>query len=396
MRKAVVCDGNQRGSVDSGGKDVCILRVEQLKKSFVLDKTVVHAVDGVSFSVGTGEVFGLIGLSGAGKSTLVRCLNLLERPDSGEVWFDGLNLVEQEECVLREKRRQIGLIFQHFNLFMRKTVWENVAYPLRIAGKQKKEFSARVDELLDYIGLSSHARSYPAELSGGQKQRVAIARALALNPRLLLSDESTSALDPVNTELVLSLLRQVVDDLGISIVLITHQMEVAKALCDRIAVMENGRIIEENTVEELFLRPQKPMTRHMVRGFDEDIPLERLTDIASAPVYRLGFRPQSVKRPLISDISRRFDIDVNILAGNINALVGGDVGYLIVSFEGSAQTVQGAIDALRGEGVEVFRLDQTNGLNGRTATGTADSSPACTETAANTALPQVVPASAGE
>jgi len=375
---------------------VCILRVEQLKKSFVLDKTVVHAVDGVSFSVGTGEVFGLIGLSGAGKSTLVRCLNLLERPDSGEVWFDGLNLVEQEECVLREKRRQIGLIFQHFNLFMRKTVWENVAYPLRIAGKQKKEFSARVDELLDYIGLSSHARSYPAELSGGQKQRVAIARALALNPRLLLSDESTSALDPVNTELVLSLLRQVVDDLGISIVLITHQMEVAKALCDRIAVMENGRIIEENTVEELFLRPQKPMTRHMVRGFDEDIPLERLTDIASAPVYRLGFRPQSVKRPLISDISRRFDIDVNILAGNINALVGGDVGYLIVSFEGSAQTVQGAIDALRGEGVEVFRLDQTNGLNGRTATGTADSSPACTETAANTALPQVVPASAGE
>ncbi|HNZ63543.1 MAG TPA: ATP-binding cassette domain-containing protein, partial [Bacillota bacterium] len=137
MRKAVVCDGNQRGSVDSGGKDVCILRVEQLKKSFVLDKTVVHAVDGVSFSVGTGEVFGLIGLSGAGKSTLVRCLNLLERPDSGEVWFDGLNLVEQEECVLREKRRQIGLIFQHFNLFMRKTVWENVAYPLRIAGKQK-------------------------------------------------------------------------------------------------------------------------------------------------------------------------------------------------------------------------------------------------------------------
>ncbi len=375
---------------------MCILRVEQLKKSFVLDKTVVHAVDGVSFSVGTGEVFGLIGLSGAGKSTLVRCLNLLERPDSGEVWFDGLNLVEQEECVLREKRRQIGLIFQHFNLFMRKTVWENVAYPLRIAGKQKKEFSARVDELLDYIGLSSHARSYPAELSGGQKQRVAIARALALNPRLLLSDESTSALDPVNTELVLSLLRQVVDDLGISIVLITHQMEVAKALCDRIAVMENGRIIEENTVEELFLRPQKPMTRHMVRGFDEDIPLERLTDIASAPVYRLGFRPQSVKRPLISDISRRFDIDVNILAGNINALVGGDVGYLIVSFEGSAQTVQGAIDALRGEGVEVFRLNQTNGLNGRTSTGTADSSPACTERAANTALPQAVPASAGE
>ncbi len=338
-----------------------ILRVEHLRKSFMLDKAMVNAVDDVSFSVEKGEVFGLIGLSGAGKSTLVRCLNLLERPEAGEIWFDGLNLVEQEDSVLREKRRQMGIIFQHFNLFMRKTVWENVAYPLRIAGQTKKEITPRVDELLDYIGLSAHARSYPAELSGGQKQRVAIARALALKPRLLLSDEATSALDPVNTELVLSMLRKVVDDLGIAVVLITHQMEVAKSLCDRIAVMENGQIVEENTVEELFLRPQKSITRHMVRGFDEDIPLERLTELTAAPVYRLGFRSQSVKRPLISDISRRFNIDVNILAGNINALVGGDVGYLVVSFEGQDSTVREGLNWLVQEGVEVLKLEPSNG-----------------------------------
>lgn len=342
---------------------MCVIRVEHLNKSFLLDKTVIHAVNDVSFSVDEGEVFGLIGLSGAGKSTLVRCLNLLERPDSGEVWFDGLNLVEQDGSILREKRSRMGIIFQHFNLFMRKTVWENVAYPLRIAGKRTKELTPRVEELLDYIGLKAHARSYPAELSGGQQQRVGIARALAMSPRLLLSDEATSALDPVNTELVLSLLRKVVDDLGIAVVLITHQMEVAKALCDRIAVMENGRIIEENTVEELFLRPRHAVTRHMTRGFDEDMSLEHLTELISAPVYRLGFRTQSVTRPLISGISRRFNVDANILAGNINALVGGDVGYLVVSFEGDETAVRSALSSLHEDGVEILKLEPTNGHN---------------------------------
>jgi len=256
-----------------------------------------RAVDQVSFSVDEGEIYGLIGLSGAGKSTLVRCLNLLTRPDQGEIWFDGLNLVDQPEEVLRDKRREMGIIFQHFNLFMRKTVRDNVAYPLRLWGRSKTEIKARVDELLDYIGLSAHAKSYPAELSGGQKQRVAIARALALNPRLLLSDEATSALDPVNTELVVTMLRKVVDDLGIAVILITHQMEVAKVLCDRVAVMEEGRLVEENTVEQLFLQPREAATRRMVRGFDEDIPLERLASLTSAPVYRLGFRSESVRRP---------------------------------------------------------------------------------------------------
>ncbi len=182
-----------------------------------------------------------------------------------------------------------------------------------------------------------------------------------MNPRLLLSDEATSALDPVNTELVLSLLRKVVDDLGIAVVLITHQMEVAKVLCDRIAVMENGKIIEENTVEELFLRPQHAVTRHMVRGFDEDISLEHLTELTSAPVYRLGFRSHSVTRPLISDISRRFNVDANILAGNINALVGGDIGYLVVSFEGEEDSVRGALCSLHEDGVEILKLEPTNG-----------------------------------
>ncbi len=333
-----------------------ILTVNNLSKSFPLEGEILRAVDDVSFSVESGEIYGLIGLSGAGKSTLVRCLNLLTRPDQGQIWFDGLNLVEQPEEVLRQKRREMGIIFQHFNLFMRKTVRDNVAYPLRIAGWAKEDIKTRVDELLEYIGLKAHAASYPAELSGGQKQRVAIARALALNPRLLLSDEATSALDPVNTELVVTMLRKVVDDLGIAVVLITHQMEVAKVLCDRVAVMEDGRIVEENTVEALFLQPREAATRRIVRGFDEDIPLEHLTELVSGSVYRLGFRSDSVTRPLISDISRRFDLDVNILAGNINALVTGDVGYLVVSFNGDRDKEETAVKALSEEGVEILRL----------------------------------------
>ncbi len=339
-----------------------ILEVKNLSKSFPLEGSTLRAVDEVSFSVGEGEIYGLIGLSGAGKSTLVRCLNLLTKPDQGEIWFDGLNLVDQPEEVLRDKRREMGIIFQHFNLFMRKTVRDNVAYPLRIWGKPKAEIKARVDELLDYIGLSSHAKSYPAELSGGQKQRVAIARALALNPRLLLSDEATSALDPVNTELVVTMLRKVVEDLGIAVILITHQMEVAKVLCDRVAVMEQGRIVEENTVEQLFLQPREAATRRMVRGFDEDIPLEHLVSLTAAPIYRLGFRADSVRRPLISNLARQYDLDVNILAGNINALITGDVGYLVVSFDGQEDKQQRAIEALKDEGVEILRL--TNGRQG--------------------------------
>lgn len=341
---------------------MAILTVKNLSKAFPLEGETLKAVDDVSFSVNEGEIYGLIGLSGAGKSTLVRCLNLLTRPDQGQIWFDGLDLVDQPEEVLRDKRREMGIIFQHFNLFMRKTVRDNVAYPLRIAGKSKEEIKTRVDELLDYIGLKAHAGSYPAELSGGQKQRVAIARALALNPRLLLSDEATSALDPVNTELVVTMLRKVVEDLGIAVVLITHQMEVAKVLCDRVAVMESGRIVEENTVEALFLQPKEPATRKIVRGFDEDISLEHLADLTSAPVYRLGFRAGSVTRPLVSQISRRFDLDVNILAGNINALVTGDIGYLVVSFDGQEERAREAILHLRSQGVEIQRL--TNGGNG--------------------------------
>ena len=191
---------------------------------------------------------------------------------------------------------------------------------------------------------------------------MAIARALALNPRLLLSDEATSALDPVNTELVVTMLRKVVEDLGIAVILITHQMEVAKVLCDRVAVMEQGQIVEENTVEQLFLQPRQAATRRMVRGFDEDIPLEHLAALTSAPVYRLGFRSETVRRPLISDLARRFDLDVNILAGNINALITGDVGYLVVSFDGDRGKEETAIEALRREGVEILRL--TNGQQG--------------------------------
>ena len=338
-----------------------LLTVKNLRKTFAQEKEAIHAVNGVSFHVDKGEIYGLIGLSGAGKSTLVRCLNLLERPDSGEIWFDGIDLAKQNEAVVREKRREMGMIFQHFNLFMRKTVEDNVAYPLRIAGRDRHASKKRVHELIDYIGLSKYARAYPAELSGGQKQRVAIARALALNPKLLLSDEATSALDPVNTELVLSMLRQVVKDFGIGIVLITHQMEVAKALCGRVAVMENGLIIEENNVETLFLSPKHAATRRLIRGVEDAFSKHGET-IVKGNIYRLGFRRESVRRPLISYISREYNVDINILAGDINVLQTGDVGYLVVSFE-DAGDEEGALKALRENGVELVPLTAEDAVN---------------------------------
>lgn len=339
-----------------------LLTVKNLRKTFAQEKEAIHAVNGVSFHVDKGEIYGLIGLSGAGKSTLIRCLNLLERPDSGEIWFDGIDLAKQSEAVVREKRREMGMIFQHFNLFMRKTVEDNVAYPLRIAGRERHEIKKRAHELIDYIGLSKYTRAYPAELSGGQKQRVAIARALALNPKLLLSDEATSALDPVNTELVLSMLRQVVQDFGIGIVLITHQMEVAKALCGRVAVMENGLIIEENDVETLFLSPKHQATRRLIRGVEDTFAVKHSGAITAGNIYRLGFRRESVRRPLISHISRKYNVDINILAGDINVLQTGDVGYLVVSFE-DAGDEEGALKALRENGVELVPLTAEDAVN---------------------------------
>ncbi len=335
-----------------------MLEVRNLSKSFYTGGSEFKAVDNVSFKVADGEIFGLIGQSGAGKSTLIRCLNLLERPERGEIIFNGCNLLELSERELQDKRRDIAMIFQHFNLFSQRNVFANVAFPLKIAGGLSRlEIENRVHELLDFVSLGDKAKAYPSELSGGQKQRVAIARALATGPSLLLSDEGTSALDPETSQNILALLKKVVEERGISVVLITHQMEVARAICDRIAVMEAGKIVEENDVESIFLRPKHARTRAFIRSLqDENGVFDKSVFFSSdnkEAIYRLGFKGSVAYEPVISRLVRHFDLDLTLLAGNINNLRDDRVGYLLVNLNGDERKVQEALVWLRENKVEV-------------------------------------------
>lgn len=251
-----------------------MIRAEHISKEFITEAGIIRAVDDVSFHVEKGEIYGIIGLSGAGKSTLVRLVNRLEEPSGGKIFVDGVDILSLSEKALLEERKSIGMIFQHFNLFAQKTIWDNIAYPLRISGWSKAEIQDRVDRLIAFIGLEDRARSYPAELSGGQQQRVAIARALATGPKILLSDEGTSALDPKNTKQVLELLDKARREFGTTIIMITHQMEVAKAICQRVAVMDRGKIVEEGRTREVFFHPRHPVTRSFLSREEEIVEVE--------------------------------------------------------------------------------------------------------------------------
>ncbi|HHU08194.1 MAG TPA: methionine ABC transporter ATP-binding protein [Clostridiaceae bacterium] len=341
-----------------------MLELRKINKTFKTPEGSIEAVKDVSFTVEPGEIYGLIGLSGAGKSTLIRCINMLEKPDSGQILFEGEDLALLSQKELRKTRQQIGMIFQHFNLFEQKTVKENIAYPLELHDKDKSAISKRVDELLGFVELTDKTNSYPSELSGGQKQRVAIARALATSPKLLLSDEGTSALDPATSILILDLLRRTVDELKISIVMITHQMEVARRICDHVAVMEGGEIIEQNTVKGLFLEPKHPRTIALIRSLDEERPLSELSAFSHDDVYRLGFAGGEVSRPLISDVSRRFEIDINLLAGDINILQDEQVGWLAVTFpEDDQEKVKLALAYLEEKNVHIKKIDPNSTHN---------------------------------
>lgn len=336
-----------------------MIEVRDLYKDYPSPDGPIKAVDGVSFSVGEGEVYGIIGLSGAGKSTLVRCLNLLERPTSGQVIVDGQNLNKLNEEDLLRARQDIGMIFQHFNLFDQRNVYDNIAFPLEVAGMEKKQINERVREMLDFVGLTDRREAYPSQLSGGQKQRVAIARALATRPKVLLSDESTSALDPANTEVILKLLKESVHRYNMTIVMITHQMEVAKNICHRIGVMEDGKIIEENTVEQIFNNPQTARTRSFIDSLP-DIAGENLNprDFKGILV-RLNFDEKTAKEPILSKVIRETDSIISVISGNLSQI--GDqrdtVGYLIVEFQGSYKESTIAVNMLRAEGVNVEVLN---------------------------------------
>ena len=326
------------------------------------------ALDDVSIEIRPGEIFGIIGRSGAGKSTLVRCINLLNRPSEGTVTVDGKNLTELSEDELRESRRSIGMIFQHFNLLSSRTVYDNFALPLELVGTPKDVIREKVEPLLKLVGLTEHAHKYPSQLSGGQKQRVGIARALTNDPKVLLSDEATSALDPETTVATLALLKRINKELGLTIVMITHEMQVVKQICERVVVMNYGKIVEQGKVVDIFMSPQHETTKALIGNvMARDMPASILDRFRKArenhpnsdAVYllRLAFSGNEVTRPVISECSRRFNIDFNILRGTVDDVQGQTLGSLTVLIEAESSVFIEAVSFLRENGVVVEEIN---------------------------------------
>ncbi len=310
-----------------------VIQIEELTKTFPGpdDGPPVFALKDISLEVPKGEIFGIIGMSGAGKSTLIRCLTAIDRPTSGKVWIEGEEITLCTKKQLCCARKKIGMIFQHFNLFSSRTALENVLFPLEIAGAADKE---RARELLHLVGLEGKENVYPSQLSGGEKQRVAIARALAANPSVLLCDEAPSALDPLTTQNILELIQELNRTLGLTILMITHQMEVIKQICTQVAVLEHGEIVEKGPVEELFAHPTHPTTKRFLQNITHDIPEHLLPKEKDKELVHLSFKGESAKEPIISQMIRHCDVDVNILLGGIDRLQTATVGNLIVELSG--------------------------------------------------------------
>ncbi len=342
-----------------------MINIEHLDKTYHLKNADVHAVDDVSLHIESGQIYGVIGYSGAGKSTLVRCLNFLEIPDSGSIEIEGFGKVNAKQGSLdisqkklRELRQSIGMIFQHFNLLDRSTVFDNVAYPLKYTGLSKKEIETRVDELLDLVDLADKKYVYPSQLSGGQKQRVAIARALSNNPKVLLSDEATSALDPDATESILKLLKDLNKRLGITIILITHEMSVIKSIANRVAVMENGKVVEEGDVYDIFANPKEEITKKFINSSSSLSNITKLIENKTiiprdSKLVKLTFTRDSVGSATISKISREYNVDVNIMLANVDVVNADALGGIIASIEGNKEDIQDAINYLHASNVKV-------------------------------------------
>ncbi len=341
-----------------------MIELEQISKTFADAGREVHAVNNVSLTIRNGDVFGIIGFSGAGKSTLVRCINLLERPTEGSVRIDGKELTRMPAKELRQARRKIGMIFQHFNLMPSRTIFGNVAYPLKGSGLRKDQIAEKVRKLLDLVGIADKENAYPSQLSGGQKQRAAIARALANDPDILLCDEATSALDPQTTKAILKLLERLNRELGITLVVITHEMAVVKEICNRVAVMDHGRVVEEGEVFSVFASPKEELTRSFIKTTSNLQKIEELI-AAKSPVValkpgerivRLSYVERNASEPLISTMTKKYGVILNIIFADIeivqNAPIGGTVGIL----SGPQDKMDEALEDLRSKnvGVEVI------------------------------------------
>jgi D-methionine transport system ATP-binding protein len=335
-----------------------MITLENVTKIYEAANGSVTAVDHVSLQIKEGEIFGIIGYSGAGKSSLIRLLNGLEKPTSGKVIVAGRDMANIKGKELRKARQEIGMIFQHFNLLWSRTVHENIAFPLEIAGIPKEKRKKRVDELIQLVGLQGREHAYPSQLSGGQKQRVGIARALANNPKVLLCDEATSAPDPQTTDSILELLVDINKRLGLTIVLITHEMHVIRKICDRVAVMENGKIVEQGEVLQVFRQPKQAITKRFVQQVIE--PEETQETIAhlldkypKGTVVQLTFVGEAAEQPLIANVVRQFHVDANILQGKISQTHQGSYGVLFVHIDGEKEEIARAIDYIRKQQVTV-------------------------------------------
>ena len=334
-----------------------MITLNNINKSFSDGK--VKALRDVNIHIKPGEIFGIIGLSGAGKSTLVRCLNLLERPDSGQVIVDGDDLQTLTAKALNQKRQTIGMIFQSFNLLQNSTVSQNIAFPLSIAGWRKQDIQKRVAELLVLVGLEDKADGYPAQLSGGQRQRVGIARALATHPKIILCDEATSALDPQNTKAILDLIKRINQQLGVTVVIISHEPEVITQMCDSVAVIDNGQVVEQGSLLNIFTNPQFPLTREFFNDLSVEMQGEAYAQAAlGGTLIKAVFIGESAEQPLLTQMAINYKITASVLAANIQQINSTSVGALMLRLEGPEPSIHQGLKFLQNAGVQVHVIRQ--------------------------------------
>ncbi|MEQ1069974.1 methionine ABC transporter ATP-binding protein [Acinetobacter lwoffii] len=334
-----------------------MIEFKDISKQYELKGQTLHALNQINLQIPTGSIFGIIGYSGAGKSTLIRLINLLERPSSGRIIINGTDFTALDAKALRQERASIGMIFQHFNLMQTKTVAANIEMPMKLLGWSKAEREKRLEELLDFIDLKHKRHAFPDELSGGQKQRVGIARALANHPKILLCDEATSALDPQTTKSVLQLLKKINEEQGITIVMVTHEMDVIETVCDYVAVMEKGDVIETGSTLQIFSQPQHPTTKNFIQTvLQQHLPINILNNLENQnhnSIYCLKFLGSSAQETVIQAVIKQFDISLNILFANMTEINGTVIGQMFIQLLGDAQEIQVAIQFLEQHGVQV-------------------------------------------
>lgn len=338
-----------------------MITLENVVKVFHSINGEVKAVDNVNLHVERKDIYGVIGFSGAGKSTLIRCINLLERPTSGRVLIEGKDLLSLQESELRETRKKVGMIFQHFNLMPSRNVFQNIAFPLKKSGLSKIEVKKKVYELLKLVELEDKDCAYPSQLSGGQKQRVAIARALANDPHILLCDEATSALDPQTTQSILALLKSLNEKLGITIVLITHEMAVVKAICNKVAIMEQGKVVESGNIIDIFTKPKEAITTNFINTttsihqvyelIENNDPIVALDE--DEVLVRLIYASQNTGEPLMASLIKKFDVSFNIVFANVEILKATPLGNLVIKLKGKKANIDDAIAFIKADGVNV-------------------------------------------